>query len=251
MNVFETLSYTGERVQIPLAIGSVDPSGEMKLLYVNSPCAIMFGYPSPSALIGLSVESLMPEAISRGHKAGVSDYLRRANGGTKRVGGVMDKWRDLDGVRRDGSLVPLSINVADIRNKDERYFLALFYDRTSDVAEEANRRADREREMATLERAKLDAEALREQAENARRLAEDGLLKQQRLTGQITLLRQIFGGTLGLVVLLAVLVVAQWSTGGTGEGLSMVKDILLVLTGILGSAMASVFDSRNGRNNPE
>ena len=100
-------------------------------------------------------------------------------------------------------------------------------------------------EAAEMARAfQEEAEAACLQAEEARAAAEDGLLKQKRLSGQITLLRQIFGGTVGLIVMLGVLVVAQWSTGSEGEGLSMIKDVLLVLTGILGSAMASVFDSR-------
>jgi len=77
-------------------------------------------------------------------------------------------------------------------------------------------------------------------------LAEDGLLRQKRLSGQITLLRQIFAGTVGLIMMLGMLIVAQWATGTTDpDGLAMIERVLLVLTGILGSAMASVFDSRN------
>jgi hypothetical protein len=46
--------------------------------------------------------------------------------------------------------------------------------------------------------------------------------------------------------MLGVLVMAQWATGTSDpDGLAMVERVLLVLTGILGSAMASVFDSRN------
>jgi hypothetical protein len=46
--------------------------------------------------------------------------------------------------------------------------------------------------------------------------------------------------------MLGALLVAQWATGITDpDGLAMVERVLLVLTGILGSAMASVFDSRN------
>ncbi len=76
--------------------------------------------------------------------------------------------------------------------------------------------------------------------------AEEDALAHKRLSGQINLLRQIFAGTIGLVVMLGILVVAQWATGTTDpDGLAMVERVLLVLTGILGSAMASVFDSRN------
>lgn len=261
MNVLDTLKYTGERLQIPVAIGNVAPSGEISLLYVNSPCAVVFGYASPAAMVGMKVEALMPRTIAQEHQQYVADYHRRANGGTKRAGGVMDRWRELDGVRRDGSTVPILLNVADIRNSEERYYLAVFYDRTADVAAARERADERKREMDAIieaqhatqkaledaEKARETADKLRVEADVARHAAEDGLLKQKRLAGQITLLRQVFAGTMFLVALLGALVVAQWSTGGSADGLSMVKDILLVLTGILGSAMASVFDSRNGR----
>ena len=108
-----------------------------------------------------------------------------------------------------------------------------------------DRSDDVERE-AKLAEAVSCAETSMKSAEDARKAAEDGLLKQKRLSGQITLLRQIFGGTVGLIALLGVLIVAQWVTGTSDpEGLAMIERVLLVLTGILGSAMASVFDSRN------
>jgi len=90
------------------------------------------------------------------------------------------------------------------------------------------------------------AEAATKEANDAKLQAQEGLLKQKRLSGQITLLRQIFGGTVGLIIMLGMLIVAQWATGTTDpDGLAMIERVLLVLTGILGSAMASVFDSRN------
>ena len=108
------------------------------------------------------------------------------------------------------------------------------------IEELAARRGEEEISFAWL------ADQMRTEAEQARRAAEDGLLRQRRLSGQITLLRQIFAGTIALVVMLGVLVVAQWATGVSDpDGLAMVERVLLVLTGILGSAMASVFDSRH------
>ena len=137
--------------------------------------------------------------------------------------------------------VSLEANVCDLRNEEEWYFIAFFKDRTEIEAEIARAEAATEEAHAATE----EAERLTKVAEEARAAAEDGLLRQQRLSGQVTLLRQIFAGTVGLVVMLGFLVVAQWSTGSEGEGLSMIKDVLLVMTGILGSAMASVFDTRN------
>jgi hypothetical protein len=188
----------------------------------------------------MDVRSLMPAEISRDHRNHVGGYVERANGGKIKKTGIMGSWRQLKAVRADGSQVSVEANVCDLRNNEERYFIAFFKDRTEIEAQIARA------EAATLEahEATAEAERLTRVAEEARAAAEDGLLRQQRLSGQVTLLRQIFGGTVGLIVMLGVLVVAQWSTGSEGEGLSMIKDVLLVLTGILGSAMASVFDSR-------
>lgn len=242
MNVLETIEYLSERVQIAIIIGSVptDGSGNIDVLNANGPAAVLFGFPSPDSMRGMDVRSLMPSEISREHRGHVGGYVERANGGKIKKTGIMGSWRQLKAVRADGSQVSVEANVCDLRNSEERYFIAFFKDRTEIEAQIAKA------EAATLaaHEATSEAERLAKVAEEARAAAEDGLLRQQRLSGQVTLLRQIFGGTVGLVVMLGLLVVAQWSTGSQGEGLSMIKDVLLVLTGILGSAMASVFDSR-------
>jgi len=69
---------------------------------------------------------------------------------------------------------------------------------------------------------------------------------------KIETLRLIFIGIACLMSYLGILVMVNWYVPGSvdGDGVGMAffqtsKDILLVLTGILGSAMASVFDSRS------
>ena len=69
---------------------------------------------------------------------------------------------------------------------------------------------------------------------------------------KVTILKIIFIGISSLMGYLGILVLTNWYIPGSadvdGIGASyfqMAKDILLVLTGILGSAMASVFDSRS------
>jgi PAS domain S-box-containing protein len=244
MNLRETLTQVADRLQIAFVIGSVpkDGSGDVILLHANSAAASLFGYPGPASMMGLDVRALMPKSVAADHQNHVGGYVGRVERREGRTSSstIIGSWRNLEGVRKDGTRIHLAGNVADIVNSEERFFVAIFRDRTAEVESEAK--------MAeAVETARLfqeEAEAACLQAEKARADAEDSLLKQKRLSGQITLLRQIFGGTVGLIVMLGVLVVAQWSTGSEGEGLSMIKDVLLVLTGILGSAMASVFDSR-------
>lgn len=244
MKVIETLQSVGERLQIAFVIGSVptDGTGHIEILFANAIAASLFGYPGGQSMIGLDVRSLMPEEHSRDHRARVSDYVSRANGGHRLASGIMGSWRDLDGVRRDGTTIPIRANVADVRNTEERFFVAIFSDRSEDTRREEALRAA----IARAESLAEVAEEARREAEVARARAEEDALAHKRLSGQINLLRQIFGGTIGLVVMLGILVVAQWATGTTDpDGLAMVERVLLVLTGILGSAMASVFDSRN------
>lgn len=244
MNLRETLTQVADRLQIAFVIGTVpeDGSGDILVLHANTSAAALFGYSDPTSMRGLDVRALMPPDVATDHRGHVGGYVDRVarREGRMTPSTIIGAWRNLEGVRRDGSRVQLAGNVADIVNSEERYFVAIFRDRTDEVEvesklTEAATRADSLRQQAE--------DAARE-AETARAAAEDGLLRQQRLSGQVTLLRQIFTGTVGLVVMLGVLVVAQWSTDSQGEGLSMIKDVLLVLTGILGSAMASVFDSR-------
>ena len=244
MNVIDTLEYMGDRLQVCMVVGSVpkDKSGDISIIYANGPAAALFGYASAKQLTGMDVRTLMPPDISKDHRGFVSSYVERANGGAISRSSIMGSWRELTAIRKDGAPVPVSANVADIRNSEERYFVALFKDRTDEV----RREAELVEAIETAEKLREQADDLREEAEKARKLAEDGALKQKRLAGQINLLRQIFGGTMALVVMLGVLVVASWLVGTTDkDALSMIERVLLVLTGILGSAMSSVFDSRH------
>jgi len=244
MRVIETLEQVAERLQIAMVVGSVpvDGSGHIQVIYANAPAAGLFGFAGGRSMVGLDVRELMPEEHARDHRVRVGDYVARANGGSRLASGIMGSWRSLEARRRDGSMVPVAANVADIRNSEERYFVAIFRDRSEDVRREAALSAA----VSEAQQLAEEAETARTEAEAARASAEDGLLRQQRLSGQVTLLRQIFTGTILLVVMLGALLVAQWATGITDpDGLAMVERVLLVLTGILGSAMASVFDSRN------
>lgn len=238
--MLEVLRQFGDHLQIAIVIGSVptDGSGNIVVQYANTSAAILFGYPSGLILQGVNIKTLMPPDARKDHDQHVNNHLA---GNDEPRPSVMGSWRKLCAMRKDGSHVPVFFNVARIETPHEKYFVSFFLDRTDDVEQE-QALADA---LALANSAREEAEAMRETAEKARIEAEDGMLRQKRLVGQMTLLRQVFSATVGLVVMLGALVMVQWSLGGEVEGLSMVKDVLLVLTGILGSAMASVFDSRN------
>lgn len=79
----------------------------------------------------------------------------------------------------------------------------------------------------------------------------------RRTARKIDILKILFSGIAALMCFLGVLTFVNWfmpnAVDNDGIGASyfqMSKDILLVLTGILGSAMASVFDGRSGGSRP-
>jgi hypothetical protein len=74
----------------------------------------------------------------------------------------------------------------------------------------------------------------------------------RRSTRKLDMLKVIFTGISTLMLFLGLLTLVNWYVPGSvdADGIGtayfqMSKDLLLVMTGILGSAMASVFDSRS------
>lgn len=84
-------------------------------------------------------------------------------------------------------------------------------------------------------------------------LAAEVSASDRKAAQKMSMLRIIFSGISALMCFLGVLTFVNWYIPGTidrdGIGASyfqMSKDIILVMTGILGSAMANVFDGRSG-----
>lgn len=245
MKVIETLEMMGNRLQIAIVVCDypTDQSGDLRVRYANGPAATLFGY-GHMEMIGVDVRALMPEHISSSHRSYVNNYKESVESASgARASGIMGSWRKLDAKKKDGTLIPLRANVADIKNSEERYFVAVFADRSGEVAREAALQESVDRNAKVI----AELEELKRAADEAKMKAEESLLQEKKLTGQITLLRQIFTGTVGLITMLGVLIITSWVTGNNEakDSLAMIERVLLVLTGILGSAMASVFDSRN------
>ena len=121
--------------------------------------------------------------------------------------------------------------------------LDVFVDRTLEVERESELQESIDENHKMI----VELEELKKKSDEAKIKAEESLLQEKKLTGQINLLRQIFTGTVGLITMLGLLIITSWITGNNEakDSLAMIERVLLVLTGILGSAMASVFDSRN------
>lgn len=82
-------------------------------------------------------------------------------------------------------------------------------------------------------------------------LASEIAASDRKAAQKMSMLRIIFSGIAALMCFLGVLTFVNWYIPGTidrdGIGAAyfqMAKDIILVMTGILGSAMSNVFDGR-------
>ena len=100
--------------------------------------------------------------------------------------------------------------------------------------------------IATARAERLDAEL----ADLRTRLKHESDTAGSKAEQKLGMLRLVFMGISMLMFYLGLLVYVNWNTPGIidNDGIGMAffqtsKDIILVLTGILGSAMANVFDS--------
>ncbi len=106
----------------PSAMVLVAADGVLRL--VNLQAGRLFGY-APPELIGRSVESLVPERFRSQHPGHRRGYFMDP------VVRAMGEGRDLFGLRRDGSEVPIEIGLNPIRTVDGLFVLAAIIDITA------------------------------------------------------------------------------------------------------------------------
>jgi PAS domain S-box-containing protein len=270
--LIETLTILGDRLQIAIVIGSVptDGSGDIVILYANDRTADIFGYDSGADMKDLEVRSLMTPDIARVHQGHVGGYLIRAqsrNGASlaQKSGRVMGSWRNLKGVRLDGSTTDIQANVADIKNDVERYFIAVFRDRTDDV----QREQELQEALEKANQSKEEIEGAMKQTELAKAEAEAALRRQETLrSDQVNLLlenlserksgtqvvdrrslgtgfdrRQLFVGLLFLLIFLAGACVLYGEINP--GGVAVLERVLLVLSGAAAALTSGIIDPRN------
>jgi PAS domain S-box-containing protein len=153
--VEQTLRKSEERFRTlvqaaPNAIVMVDRTG--KIILVNSQAERLFGH-SPEELMGQSIEMLVPERFRGEHpgyrKNFFSDLRPR----------VMGAGRDLFGLRKDGSEVPVEIGLTPVETEEGTFVMSTIVDITERKrAEEQIRRLNAELEQRVIERtAQLEA----------------------------------------------------------------------------------------------
>jgi len=100
------------------------------ILSANAVVQIVFGY-LPEELAGRNVSMLMPEPHRSEHDGYVRSYVR---GGMPKVIGMAH--RNVDGLRRDGTVFPIELTVTEMRFEDSRLFVGIMRDISERVAAE-------------------------------------------------------------------------------------------------------------------
>jgi|SRR5579871_108565 len=105
----------------PVGILSVDEEGTITV--ANNATEKLFAY-GPGELLGRKVEELVPNQLRGSHEVQRASYQRSPSAR------VMGAGRDLDGQRRDGTLIPLEIGLNPIERDGRRGTLATILDVT-------------------------------------------------------------------------------------------------------------------------
>lgn len=99
----------------PIAKVLVSPDGVIRL--ANLQAERLFGW-SRSELVGMSIERLVPERLRSHHPAQRGGYF------AKPIARAMGEGRDLYGVRKDGSEVPIEIGLSPVHTREGTFALA-------------------------------------------------------------------------------------------------------------------------------
>ncbi|MGJ8561454.1 MAG: PAS domain S-box protein [Litorimonas sp.] len=112
-----------------------DAKGTM--IRANKAASQLFGH-EIAELVGQTVNMLMPEALAALHDGFMTHHLET---GEKRIIGL---GRDVEGLRKDGSVFPLHLSVGHTEVAGERFFIGILHDLTERrAAQEALARSQR------------------------------------------------------------------------------------------------------------
>lgn len=87
----------------------------------NNACEDIFGY-SAMDVIGLNVSMLMPEKYAQAHDLNIQHYIETQQSKIIGVG------RELEGKRKDGSVFPMHLSIADVKAPGKRLFSGIIRD---------------------------------------------------------------------------------------------------------------------------
>jgi PAS domain S-box-containing protein len=110
------------------AIVTIDDHGMIES--ANPACCQIFGYPA-NEMFGRNVSMLMPEPFRSAHDGYLAHYM---NGGAPKLLGMAG--REVEGLRKDGGIFPISLSVSEFRDKGRRMFVGALRDISAQKASE-------------------------------------------------------------------------------------------------------------------
>lgn len=225
----DQIKATTDKIKIPFIFFTI--SNDAYLVdHANEAAKELFGYENVTDLDSKDILDLFNVGSDSGGSS-VRESLLVTKG----------DWVYVEANKKDGSKFPVGVNAVEVRDDKNLYILSIIRDRTESV----KTRKELEKALKDAKDQKEAADVAREEALKAKEEAEALLFKEKKLSAQVELLKYIFKGVLSIIILLSMLVLIGWFSGKyEKESLSMFERILLVLTGMLGTAMAGVFDSK-------
>ncbi|MBF0339948.1 MAG: EAL domain-containing protein [Magnetococcales bacterium] len=110
------------RAMVETASNAIITMGEDKrIMLFNQAAERMFGYRAEEVR-GENIRLIMPSPVREEHDACVDHYLQT---GQPRVIG---SWREVSGLRRDGTVFPVELAVSEVRVEERRFFLGILTD---------------------------------------------------------------------------------------------------------------------------
>ena len=101
------------------AIVTIDEKGTVSM--INRAGAKLFGRPE-SEVVGQNVNMLMPDPYHKEHDGYLANYMQT---GIAKIIGI---GREVQGLRKDGSVFPLDLAVTEFRLENKRYFVGILRD---------------------------------------------------------------------------------------------------------------------------
>jgi len=103
------------------AIVSIDEYGHIGIF--NKAAERLFGY-SKAEAIGQNIKMLMPREHSSRHDRYLANYRETGKAN------ILDRWREVEGLRKDGTMIPLEIGVREFTVDGRRTFAGIVRDLT-------------------------------------------------------------------------------------------------------------------------
>ena len=120
----------------------IEEGGMMEL--VNGSAAKLFGY-SVEEMVGRNVSMLMPQPHREAHNGYLGNYMHT---GIRKIIGI---GREVDGMRKDGSLFPFRLSISEVNLKTRRVFTGIIHDLTEQKRAEQALKAEKERAQNYLD----------------------------------------------------------------------------------------------------